>query len=529
MESRISLALANKLRMIFEKEDKFLQYPQGVGFDDRYLNFMKDPSKSGLTLQEHVNNRSDFARLTNFIPADAPVYDPDFGRPLWDAVREVLVNADYAASALSDAEEFQLKQAVEYLTDTVLDFDDEPVQVYSQAVVKYYEYKMIYEAAEIAYLDEKITVESSSGPETAALRQQWTAYRERQLREARDKAMQDWQSLGNKTKVENFQAIQKNLEPRKYLNLNGMTYLSDLELSETLDLNQVEFCSTFFSPIDVFDRGTSWAEITLTRSEIDTLVASAPAALKALFSPSGGDGVEKISLEYNNVPVMRPWFRPEFFESRYWKTDEVISDGAAPRRGQIPAYVTSLIVVRNLTITRKTSEKEPVVVPIFGKRPLTDLRFERAVKLDPKLLRPSVKAGLAAGLARGPVAPTPTLARGAVSPKMVSRGAVKPQLTRTTLSKGVQSPAAIKDLRKSAVIDLASKFRPDQRTTFIDAKVRGTTIHAPKVTIPAKKPEPAARGTVTERVALQGVIVLAYCCKRVPRSPNPDTKLSWSE
>jgi len=402
MESRISLALANKLRMIFEKEDKFLQYPQGVGFDDRYLNFMKDPSKSGLTLQEHVNNRSDFARLMNFIPDDAPVYDPDFGRPLWDAVREVLINADYAEGALSAAEERQLAQAIDYLTDTALDFDDQPVQVYSPAVVKYYEYKMAYEAADIAYLEEKITVESSTGAEGAVARQLWDTYRERQLREARDKAMQDWQTLGNKSRVENYQAIQRMLEPRKYLNLDGMTYLQDLELSETVDLNQIEFCSTFFSPIDVFDRATSWTEISLTRTEIDTLVASAPAALKALFSPSGGDGIEKITVEYNNVPVMRPWFRPEFFESRFWKTDDLVSDGATPRRGRIPAYVTSLIVVRNLTITRKKSEKSPDVMPIFSKRPLTDLRLDKAVKIDPRVLqqRPTLKGSLQAGMLR---------------------------------------------------------------------------------------------------------------------------------
>ena len=50
-----SLALANKMQMIFEKEDKFLTYPLGVGFDYLYLSFMKEPSASGLTLQEQLN------------------------------------------------------------------------------------------------------------------------------------------------------------------------------------------------------------------------------------------------------------------------------------------------------------------------------------------------------------------------------------------------------------------------------------------------------------------------------------------
>jgi hypothetical protein len=50
MDSQISLALAAKLRMLFEKNDKYLAFPLGAGFTHRYLDFMKDPSVSGLTL-----------------------------------------------------------------------------------------------------------------------------------------------------------------------------------------------------------------------------------------------------------------------------------------------------------------------------------------------------------------------------------------------------------------------------------------------------------------------------------------------
>ena len=68
MESTLSLALATKLKMLFEKGDRFLTFPLGLGFTYKYLNFMKDPSASGLTLQEQLNNKADFARLLNIIP-----------------------------------------------------------------------------------------------------------------------------------------------------------------------------------------------------------------------------------------------------------------------------------------------------------------------------------------------------------------------------------------------------------------------------------------------------------------------------
>src|SRR2546429_407230 len=100
MESKISLALAAKLRMLFEREDKFLTFPLGTGFGYRYLNFMKDPSVSGLTLQEQLNDRGDFARQTNMIPEDHAPFLPDPSRFLWDEVQAVLTASTVAESLL---------------------------------------------------------------------------------------------------------------------------------------------------------------------------------------------------------------------------------------------------------------------------------------------------------------------------------------------------------------------------------------------------------------------------------------------
>ena len=47
---------------------------QGFGYSYKYLQFMQDPSSSGLTLQEQLNNKGDFAKLMNIVPEDSPIF-----------------------------------------------------------------------------------------------------------------------------------------------------------------------------------------------------------------------------------------------------------------------------------------------------------------------------------------------------------------------------------------------------------------------------------------------------------------------
>jgi hypothetical protein len=236
LESRLSLAFAAKLKMMFEKEDKFLTFPVGVGFTQRYLQFMKDPSVSGLTLQEHLNNRGDFARLLNIIPDDSPVFSQDASRLLWYALKNTLTASIFAESALTEPENNLLNQAIAFLTDEVNE-NGSTIPIYSAQVRKYYEYKTRYEKAAAAYLDEKITVESTTGEEGESLRQQWLSSREKQLRDMKDQAEQEWINLGFKQQVEYHQSVRSSLEPKKYLNLYRKSYLDDMNVSEIPDLN----------------------------------------------------------------------------------------------------------------------------------------------------------------------------------------------------------------------------------------------------------------------------------------------------
>ena len=358
MESRISLALATKLRKIFETEDKYLTFPLGTSFTYQYLNFMKDPSISGLTLQEHLNNKGDFARLLNIVPSDATSFSPDASKLLWDELINILTISTFAKSDLTVAENNLLNKAVDFLTDITKLDDGTEIPVNSVIVNQYYEYKTVFDQAEATYLNEKMTVELSTGTEGEKLKQQWNAYREKQLLDIKNKAEDDWKNLGLREQVKYYQQVRSNLEPRKFLGLYKSAYLNEIEISETPDLNGmgIGVYTTFFSPFDAFEPNLPWMEITLSKEEINQLVQVAPNDLKSIFNAGeGSNDIESIKLEYKEVVIIRPWYKPEFFASRYWKFDDdiIVSDGHVPRQGKIPGYITSMLVVRNVTMTRK--------------------------------------------------------------------------------------------------------------------------------------------------------------------------------
>jgi hypothetical protein len=505
--------------MMFEKDDKFLTFPIGLGFTYRYLQFMQDPTITGLSLQEQLNNKGDFAKLMNIVPGDSPLFSPDASSLLWQRTIELLNRSIFANSALSEAEEKQLSTAIDFLTDEGVTDDGLSIPTYSAALMRYYEYKTLHENAMSTYLDEKITVDSTTGAEGVALKQQWASYREKQLKSLIDKAEQDWINLGLKQQVEGYLAVRSSLEPKKYLNLYRQSYLADIELSFLPPLNDqgLPAYTTYFSPFDAFDPKVPWTKLTLTKGEIDTLVSNSPAELKSLFN--GGASaleIESISLEYNNVVVMRPWWKPEFCESRYWKLPDntVVSDGKLPRQGMIPAYITSMLVVRNITVTRKKSAaSKPIDIGVLIS--------------NPKIFKPLPGQ-------TPPIFVPPKLEQAVMKSASALRGTVQGSpaaLPKTSFVARPVQPTPIRPVGTKA--SEAIRVQPNISKVYVNTKYVGTTIKTPILTVPPKPANPggttpAQAELVTETFASEGVVVLAYVCKRIPRSPNPDAKLSWS-
>lgn len=501
---------------------------------------MKDPSVSGLTLQEQLNDKGDFARLLNIIPEDSAAFSADASRLLWDELKAVLKNSIFAVSGLSEAENRSFDQAIDFLTDIKVEEDGTEIPVNSIAVTKYYEYKTIYENAINTYLNEKITVENSAGPESDILKQQWAAYREKELIEIKNRAEADWKNLGFKVEVENNQAIKNTLELKKYLDMYRQAYLDEIDISEIPDLNGlgIGFCTTFFSPVDAFDTNLPWTTLTLTKEEIASLIQNASVELKSLFNAAqGSDDIESCSLEYNNVIVIRPWYKPEFFVSRYWKLSEevVISDGNLPRKGKIPAYITSMIVVRNIKITRKKKTgSEPLVLPIFSVTPIQTLKMSRtSVTIKSRLpsdvmparteveIRPKTASRVLVAEAAPRSFRTMT-ATTAIRDKPASSSSFKSSLLMSSLKQPLAQP-----VDSQATLNIKLK----EKKSYVSEKYIGMTIKtpfSPSLPTSVELSGASANDLITETYNMDGVAVLAFVCKRVPKSPNPDNTLAWN-
>lgn len=501
MDSNVALALKMKMQKIFlssENQDKLLTFPMGIGFKYEDLDFMNDVS--GLKAEElRINDqkKANFARMLNSVTEDNVIYTFDASRFLWDEYAWVLDNAQLAQSTLTEDEKKKLKEAKAFLTDI-----KDGLSSMSPVSIKYYEYKNIYDQAEEIYLDEKVTVENSGDDEEGIeLRNEWNNYREKELREVSDKCLNDWINLGYKNEVEKYQQIVNHLGSKDpYILMDD--YEDDLEACyDVIDATGIEIYSTFYSPIDSFDKTKPWPKISMTKKEINSLLNQAPPELKKTIPGDGGVDLESIAFEYMEVYVVRPWFNVQLFKSNYWKLPDnsVISDGNIPRTGRIPAVITSMIVTRKIEVTRKEYVPKYIWVRASGGTPG---HWERA--------RSTGTANRTGRTARG---------RGARSGVVSERRAVRtprprPSSERTRRVR-VRRSGTVRDHRK-------------KKSHNAEMYARNTTKKN-LVKIPPKRINPKEKivKIVTDVLDLNGVSVLAYCCKRIPKSPNPNNYLEW--
>ena len=72
----------------------------------------------------------------------------------------------------------------------------------------------------------------------------------------------------------------------------------------------------------------------------------------------------KISFKICQVNIVRPWFKPAFFNSKYWRFDEsnpvlkgqMLSTGGAKPTGLLPAYPTAMLLVKDLVFDFGSAE-----------------------------------------------------------------------------------------------------------------------------------------------------------------------------
>ncbi len=345
MESVIPLALAERIKQIFKSDSsEFLTFPHSLWLPCESFSFMKAPQAGGLTPQQRLNYRGEFALSTNIIPKDSIelTYDSS-GNLLWDQITSILKQAIFAKCEYNEKEWKELEEADAFVSVEINEQGQRKI-VPSEASKKYYEYRDLYWTAVENFRSEQIDVENSYGPEAAKVQQHWNSYRKAELERAIKQAEINWIELGYKNQFARYISVIEDLKVKNSQGLFGQEYLTDIEQSTNRELREFNFCPTFFRPADAFELTTPWTKLTISRPEIEKFIDKEDSAVLGA------------SMEYKDVAIVRPWYKEELFSSRFWKLPEgsqVVSDGQIPRSGQIPAIITRLIAARNVKVTRK--------------------------------------------------------------------------------------------------------------------------------------------------------------------------------
>jgi hypothetical protein len=201
--------------------------------------------------------------------------------------------------------------------------------------------------------------------------------------------------------------------------------------------------------------------------------------------------------------VVRPWFVPELFRSRFWRFSDatrVISGGSSPPAGDCPAYVTAIV------FARKVVEQRPPSARPSGDA-FSGFRFLVAVRDVER--RNTLERG-----ARARITPDALTAQ-------VAARAAQPALAHQLNVRQTRAAMAGPGLVSAGLGGMAHSH------TMLFKRLSTQGIPRLVEPPPALPPTPAPPPSAPAPTADDSVYVLAFVCKRVPLCPNPDPRLQW--
>lgn len=481
------LALMAKAKLVFENPDTFMSFPAlfPVHYTTDQLNF--GAFNSPAVAQRLVY--SEFSRLVNALPSGTIFELGD--KFLWDMYGSILRTAIIAEDQMSDTENAAYQQAVAFLSST----NASGSSVASAELLAYRQFRDVWFQAVQNYKAQQSTAMAATDE---AARTQWQNVDEPQLRALVEQARLEWQTNGFKEPVEQAQRVQQTYSarsPRLIWQTWSSSFDPDLDLQT--DPNQQSFALSSFIPADAFSQ--EWLTFRITNAEIAQLVAQAPKELKDILAPEGSQStVDQISFEFRSVSLSRPWLRPEIFASRFWRLPEgaePLSNGAEPPEGQWPAYIAALVFVRNIQVTTRAGE---TIAPPQKLWTLPALQMVAAPS-------PTTTMRLAPAMFESRQASS--LRNITVQPNTATSAAVRSPLRAEILRETVQpAPRAVQRMRWGG------------RVNFETAPTPAPPPTPEPTTTPPPEPGPDPKKDIS---------ILAFICKRLPKSPNPDPALTW--
>ena len=493
-----------KAKKVFESTGTFLSFP-GLSPITLSADELRFGSTTEMTAQDLLE-ASAFSRTANQLPRSsiAPI---DEGVYLWDVYRDVLQTAQVASGTMGAAQKAAYDSALKLLYiagEGGLRTDSEKFRTYKQ------HRDAVFEAEE-EYKNQQLTAEAASD---AAAREKWTTVDEPRLRQLVQERKSAWEAQGFKAEIAAAQLVEAagaaSAPSAVWAEWRG-SFVDDLDL--LTDTNQLRFALTGYSPTDILDND-NWPRFTLTHDEMTELAKQAPPELSGIFTVgSSNSEIESVSFEYRSIAVVRSWFRTALFKARFWRFAdgaEPLSDGTDLGVGRLPAYVSAMVFARNVVIKRRESS---------GGTSEESGNGSMMLKLDSALISPQLGQLLVRAQPR-PMTSEPGPLLEVASPAVVDLGRVALRLRSSSFAGAHVSPlpAAHAVARPSPVGGLRLRTliaRP------ILADVMATTV----ATVPPA--EPAAPAAPAEPAPSDEIIVLAFICKRLSRSPDPDPALTW--
>lgn len=493
MDALAQLALMTKAKLVFEKPGNFLSFPvlSPISYKASDLNFDKNKLTAGQLLV-----LSDFSRAANS-RIMGPLYQPETDAYLWDTYQYILTKASLARE-VSSSEDTNLADAIKLLSVT----DQNGIVVDSPQMTTYKQYRDAWIKATQDYKTQQLTAEASVDP---AVKNQWERVDELRLRALQQQAEDEWAAKGFRDQIDRALQIQQAHAARSPQSTwRQWTNAFDPAVDLQTDTNNQSFALTSYSPQGIVD--SEWLTFHLTRDEIKQLAEQAPAELRNILALEGASStVEALSFEYRSVALSRSWFKPALFDARFWKLPEgtpEISDGGNPPKGAWPGYAVAVIFVRNITLTvRGPAPTAPG--PALGS----------VLTLNRAMIKPRVMVG-------PPVMPTmPAM------PRATATIAAPPPRVAPKVGRVATRPAPA--LHRAVVPP------PRARTKQVIVARLGTNVFRPiKIAPPVKlppppPPPPPPPNMTTQQGTRDEVSVLAFICKWLPKSPNPDSTLKW--
>jgi hypothetical protein len=520
MNAFVQLALIEKTKRVFAADAGiFLSFPllSPISFKTDALPAMFAPSSS-----EGYAAAADFARIVNFVPRDI-VASHFEDRYLWDVYADVLARAEVA-----DATSAAGTGNVDAGYSTVLyQLNADGTRTESAIYRAYRQYRDAWFVAGEDYSARKLTGEDGDNPEAA---RHWAEVEEPALRAALAKAESDWKILGHRDEVEAALLAERNAaqqNPRQRWREWSYAFNPDIDL--LTEPSGGRFAPTGVTPKD-FATNTEWLRFDISAGEMAKLVNEAPAALKVVLDAAAGNNIDHVSFDYRSVAVVRPWFDSAALTSRIWRSsdpDLALSNGADPASGTCPGYVTAIVFIRNLQVTSRSDPSAP-----SGLRVTEQLRFtipaDRLVQRDlnvratpPKVAQPTPTPPAAAqrafaNLEKKSVTAAPTLAAKPVVQRFAFEATAA---TRAAATLNVRMAEAVTPRRPVVLGPAPVPFR---------VKPAPPPVSAPAAPAPApQQPAPSAPAAPAPPQS-NDVVVLAFICKRLPKSPDPLPDLRWT-